>query len=147
MLSPKLQIEDVHNTLVEGLRKFVHSCGATRVCLGLSGGIDSAVVAALAVEALGKENVHGFLMPSEFSTVHSVQDAVDLADNLEMSYNIVPIGKIWNKFMKELAPVFGPDNKWNVAEENLQARIRGTLLMAYSNKFGALLLKIGRAHV
>ena len=140
MLSPKLQIEDVHNTLVEGLRNFIHSIGATKVCLGLSGGIDSAVVAALAVEALGKENVHGFLMPSEFSTVHSVQDAVDLADNLEMSYDIVPIGKIWNKFMKELAPVFGADNKWNVAEENLQARIRGTLLMAYSNKFGAILL-------
>ena len=140
MLSPKLQIEDVHNTLVEGLRNFIHSCGATKACLGLSGGIDSAVVAVLAVEALGKENVHGLLMPSEFSTVHSVQDAVDLADNLEMSYSIVPIGKIWNKFMKELAPVFGPDNQWNVAEENLQARIRGTLLMAYSNKFGALLL-------
>ena len=140
MLSPKLQIEDVHNTLVEGLRNFIHSIGATKVCLGLSGGIDSAVVAALAVEALGKENVHGILMPSDFSTVHSVQDAVDLADNLEMSYNIVPIADIWNRFMKELAPVFGPDNKWNVTEENLQARIRGTILMAYSNKFGALLL-------
>lgn len=140
MLSPKLQIADVHNTLVEGLRNFVHSVGASKVVLGLSGGIDSAVVAALAVEALGKENVHGILMPSDFSTVHSVQDAVDLADNLEMSYNIVPIADIWNRFMKELAPVFGPDNKWNVTEENLQARIRGTILMAYSNKFGALLL-------
>ena len=140
MLSPKLNIADVHNTLVEGLRNFVHSIGASKVVLGLSGGIDSAVVAALAVEALGKENVHGILMPSDFSTVHSVQDAVDLADNLEMSYNIVPIADIWNRFMKELAPVFGPDNKWNVAEENLQARIRGTILMAYSNKFGALLL-------
>jgi len=122
------------------VRNFVHSCGAKKVVLGLSGGIDSAVVAALAVEALGKENVHGFLMPSDFSTVHSVQDAVDLAENLGMGYDIVPIAEIWNKFMKELAPVFGPDNKWNVAEENLQARIRGTLLMAYSNKFGALLL-------
>ena len=140
MLSPKLNIADVHNTLVEGLRNFVHSIGASKVVLGLSGGIDSAVVAALAVEALGNENVHGILMPSDFSTVHSVQDAVDLADNLEMSYNIVPIADIWNRFMKELAPVFGPDNKWNVAEENLQARIRGTILMAYSNKFGALLL-------
>lgn len=140
MLSPKLNIADVHNTLVEGLRNFVHSIGAKKVVLGLSGGIDSAVVAALAVEALGNENVHGILMPSDFSTVHSVQDAVDLADNLEMSYNIVPIADIWNRFMKELAPVFGPDNKWNVAEENLQARIRGTILMAYSNKFGALLI-------
>ena len=140
MLSPNLQIEDVHKKLVEGLRNFIHSTGAKKAVLGLSGGIDSAVVAALAVEALGKENVHGFLMPSDFSTVHSVQDAVDLAENLEMSYDIVPIANIWNKFMKELAPVFGPDNKWNVTEENLQARIRGTLLMAYSNKFGALLL-------
>ena len=68
MLSPKLQIENVHETLIEGLRNFIHSIGASKVCLGLSGGIDSAVVAALAVEALGKENVHGFLMPSEFST-------------------------------------------------------------------------------
>ena len=125
---------------MEGLRNFVHSTGAKKAVLGLSGGIDSAVVAALAVEALGKENVHGFLMPSDFSTVHSVQDAVELAENLEMSYDIVPIADIWNRFMKELAPVFGPDNKWNVTEENLQARIRGTLLMAYSNKFGALLL-------
>ena len=140
MLSPKLNIADVHNTLVEGLRNFVHSIGAKKVVLGLSGGIDSAVVAALAVEALGNENVHGILMPSDFSTVHSVQDAVDLADNLEMSYNIVPIADIWNRFMKELAPVFGPDNKWNVAEENLQASIRGTILLAYSNKFGALLI-------
>lgn len=140
MLSPKLQIEDVHNTLVEGLRNFVHSIGASKIILGLSGGIDSAVVAALAVEALGSENVHGFMMPSEFSTMHSIQDAVDLAENLGMQYHIVPIAKIYNKFMKELAPVFGPDNKWNVAEENLQARIRGTLLMAYSNKFGALLI-------
>ena len=72
MLSPDLQIENVHRTLVEGLRNFVHSCGTKKVVLGLSGGIDSAVVAALAVEALGKENVHGFLMPSDFSTVHSV---------------------------------------------------------------------------
>lgn len=140
MFSPNLNIEQVNSTLVEGIRKFVSGAGMQKVILGLSGGIDSAVVAALAVEALGKENVHGFMMPSEFSTLHSIQDAVDLADNLGIEYNVVPISKIYNKFMRELEPVFGENNEWNVAEENLQARIRGTLLMAYSNKFNALVL-------
>lgn len=140
MLSPDLQIEYVHETLVNGLRDFFGKAGIKRAVLGLSGGIDSAVVAALAVSALGKENVHGFMMPSEFSTLHSVQDAVDLAENLEIKYDVIPISSIYNRFMKELAPVFGPENTWNVAEENLQARIRGTLLMAYANKFNALLL-------
>lgn len=79
-------------------------------------------------------------MPSEFSTLHSIQDAVDLADNIGISYNIVTISAIYNKFMRELQPVFGENTQWSVAEENLQARIRGTLLMAYSNKFNALLL-------
>lgn len=140
MLSPDLNIEDVHTILVNGLRDFFARTKITKAIIGLSGGIDSAVVAALTVKALGKENVHGFMMPSEFSTLHSIQDAVDLAENLGIKYNVVPISAIYNKFIKELAPVFGPDNKWNVAEENLQARIRGTLLMAYSNKFNALLL-------
>lgn len=140
MLSSHLQIEHVHTTLVAGLRTFFQKVGLGKAVLGLSGGIDSAVVAALTVEALGKENVHGFMMPSEFSTLHSIQDAVDLAENLGMQYHVIPISSIYHKFMRELAPVFGPDNKWNVAEENLQARIRGTLLMAYSNKFNALLL-------
>lgn len=140
MFSDKINIEYAYDTIVRGLKKFFSDCGVTRAVIGLSGGIDSAVVAALAVKALGKENLHGFMMPSEFSTLHSIQDAVDLADNLEVEYNVIPIGKIYNKFMKELLPVFGPDNKWNVAEENLQARIRSTLLMAYSNKFDALVL-------
>ncbi len=140
MLSSHLQIEKVHDTLVNGIVEFFAKAGITKAVLGLSGGIDSAVVAALTVKALGKDNVHGLMMPGEFSTLHSIQDAVDLAENLEMKYNVVPISSIYNKFMKELAPVFGPENKWNVAEENLQARIRGTLLMAYSNKFNALLL-------
>lgn len=140
MFSDKINIEYAYDTIVRGLKKFFSDCGVTRAVIGLSGGIDSAVVAALAVKALGKENLHGFMMPSEFSTLHSIQDAVDLADNLEVEYNVIPIGKIYNKFMKELLLVFGPDNKWNVAEENLQARIRSTLLMAYSNKFNALVL-------
>ena len=140
MYSPNLTIEGVHQTLVNGIRDFFAGAKIEKAILGLSGGIDSAVVAALAVEALGKENVHGFMMPSEFSTLHSIQDAVDLAENLGMQYNVIPIGAIYNKFIKELAPVFGPDNKWNVAEENIQARVRGTLLMAYSNKFNAVVL-------
>ena len=140
MLDPKQNIEDVHNKIVNGIKEFVHAAGAKSVVLGLSGGIDSALVASLATEALGSDNVMGFIMPSEFSTVHSVQDAVDLAENLGIKYHIIPIASIYNRFMKELAPVFGPDNEWNVAEENLQARIRGTLLMAYANKFGALAL-------
>lgn len=140
MLDHRQNIEDVHSKIVNGIKEFVNAAGAKSVVFGLSGGIDSALVASLATEALGSENVTGFIMPSEFSTVHSVQDAVDLAENLDIKYHIVPIASIYNKFMKELSPVFGPDNKWNVAEENLQARIRGTLLMAYANKFGALVL-------
>ena len=140
MFSEKLNIEIAHDTIIRSLRKFFAGCGISKAIVGLSGGIDSAVVAALAAEALGNENLHGFMMPSEFSTLHSIQDAVDLADNLGLEYNVIPIGKIYNKFMKELQPVFGLDNQWNVAEENLQARIRGTLLMAYSNKFNALVL-------
>lgn len=140
MLSKDLRIDEVHDTLVNGIRHFFESTGIKKAVIGLSGGLDSAVVATLATQALGHDNVHGFLMPSVFSTLHSIQDAVDLSDNLDIKYNIIPISTIYNKFMKELQPVFGPDNKWNVAEENLQARIRGTLLMAYSNKFNALVL-------
>ncbi len=140
MISKSLRIDEVHDTLIKGIREFFASNGLSKAVIGLSGGIDSAVVASLAVKALGRENVHGLLMPSEFSTLSSIQDAVDLADNLDISYNIVPISSVYKKFMKELQPVFGNNNKWNVAEENLQARIRGTLLMAYSNKFNALVL-------
>ncbi|MBQ3175009.1 MAG: NAD(+) synthase [Bacteroidales bacterium] len=140
MISSELKIEDVHNRLVEGILGFFNANGRSKAVIGLSGGIDSAVVAVLAVKALGKENVHALLMPSEFSTLHSIQDAVDMADNLDIEYHIIPISTIFKKFMKELQPIFGRDNQWNVAEEHLQTRIRGTLLMAYANKFNALLL-------
>ncbi len=140
MINPSAKIEDAYSALINGIREFMSPTGTSKVILGLSGGIDSAVVAALATKALGNENVHAFLMPSEFSTLHSVQDAVDLAENLNIKYNVIPISSIYNRFTRELIPVFGVDNKWNVAEENLQARIRGTLLMAYSNKFNALVL-------
>ncbi|MGM9773953.1 MAG: NAD(+) synthase [Candidatus Egerieousia sp.] len=140
LINRDLSIEQIHDTLVGGIKSYFNKCHVSRAILGLSGGIDSAVVAALAVEALGKENVHGFMMPSEFSTLHSIQDAVDLAENLGMSYDVIPIAGVYAELMKALAPVFANKKEWSVAEENLQARTRGILLMAYSNKFNALLL-------
>jgi NAD+ synthetase len=138
MTTQFINIIEVHNLLIKNIKDFFTNCNAKKAVIGLSGGIDSAVVAALAVEALGNDKVHGFMMPSKFSTLHSIQDALDLAENLKIEYNVIPISEIYGKFMKELAPVFGADNKWNVAEENLQARIRGTLLMAYANKFDGI---------
>lgn len=140
LIHKEFTIGEIRFRLVEGIRDYFRGCHMEKAVLGLSGGIDSAVVAALAVEALGKENVHGILLPSEFSTLHSIQDAVDLADNLGISYNVIPISDIYNKFMKGLEDVFKDKREWSVAEENLQARIRGTILMAYANKFNALLL-------
>lgn len=140
LIHKEFTIGEIRSRLVKGIQDYFEGCNMQKAVLGLSGGIDSAVVAALAVEALGSENVHGIMLPSEFSTLHSIQDAVDLADNLGISYNVIPISDIYNKFMKGLEDVFKDRREWSVAEENLQARIRGTLLMAYSNKFNALLL-------
>jgi NAD+ synthetase len=125
--------------LISGIRSFFASAGKSRAVLGLSGGIDSALVLCLAADALGKENVHGLMMPSPFSTVHSVTDAVKLAEQVGISYHILPIDSIYNKFIKELAPAFG-GLPIDTTEENIQARIRGTLLMAYANKKDCLLL-------
>lgn len=132
-------VELVYKALVCGLRDYFGKNGLRRAVLGLSGGIDSALVATLAVDALGAENVHGLLMPSQYSTDHSVRDAEDLAHNLGMSYDIVPIAPMFEQFKSALKPVFG-DRAEDVTEENLQARIRGTLVMSYANKFGALAL-------
>ncbi|MBR2958868.1 MAG: NAD(+) synthase, partial [Bacteroidales bacterium] len=132
-------VELVYKALVCGLRDYFGKNGLRRAVLGLSGGIDSALVATLAVDALGAENVHGLLMPSQYSTDHSVRDAEDLAHNLGMSYDIVPIAPMFEQFKTALKPVFG-DRAEDVTEENLQARIRGTLVMSYANKFGALAL-------
>ncbi|HIT48922.1 MAG TPA: NAD(+) synthase [Candidatus Coprenecus stercoripullorum] len=135
-----LHIGQIEDTVVSALRSFFRKCGHSEAVLGLSGGIDSAVTAVLAVKALGKENVTGILMPSDFSTLHSVNDAVDLADNLGIRYLILPIGDIYDRFIKGLEPVFAGDHSWDVTQENIQARIRGTLLMAYSNRKKALVL-------
>ena len=140
LIHTEFTIEQIRSKLVEGIRDYFAGCNIQNAVLGLSGGIDSAVVAALAVEALGSENVHGIMLPSDFSTLSSVQDAVDLAENLGIGYDVVPISEIYHKFMKSLEPVFKDRKEWSVTEENLQARIRGTILMAYSNKFNALLL-------
>lgn len=134
--------QELHAALVLGLRDYVQKCGFRSVVLGLSGGIDSAVVAALAVDALGPENVLGVLMPGPFSSDHSVADALELAAKLGMPTHTVPISALYTAALSIFAPVFGtrpPD----VTEENLQARLRGLTLMALSNKFGHLLLTTG----
>lgn len=133
-------IEEVHSILINSLQSFFKKAGRDKAVIGLSGGIDSALVAVLAVEALGKENVHGILMPSQFSTVHSISDAVDLANNLGIKYDIIPIEKIYNRFIKDIECLFEDKHKWDNTQENVQARIRGTIMMAYSNRNGALVL-------
>ena len=133
-------IASIHQRLVASLRSFFKNAGMQKAVLGLSGGIDSAVVAALAAEALGSKNVTGIIMPSAFSTLHSVTDAVDLADNLNIKYYIIPIEKIYDKVIKEIDPIFEGEHHWDNTQENLQARIRGMILMAFSNRRGALLL-------
>jgi NAD+ synthase (glutamine-hydrolysing) len=135
-------IENAKKALVLGVRDYVSKCGFTKVHLGLSGGIDSAVTCVLAVEALGSENVLGVLMPSQFSSEHSVTDAVQLSKNLGIRYEKLPITNIFETYKQELKPVFR-GMKEDITEENLQARIRGTLLMALSNKYGLLLLSTG----
>ena len=132
-------VELVYKALVMGLREYFTKNGLQRCVIGLSGGIDSALVCALAVAALGPENVHGILMPSQYSTDHSVKDAEDLANNLGIKYDIVPIKDCFDTLRRTMKPVFG-DRAEDVTEENMQARVRGTILMSYSNKFGALVL-------
>jgi NAD+ synthase (glutamine-hydrolysing) len=135
-------MENAKKALVLGLRDYVRKCGFSKVLLGLSGGIDSAVTAELAVEALGSENVLGVLMPSQFSSEHSVTDAIQLSKNLGIRHEIIPIKKIFDVYREELRPIF-KDLPEDITEENLQARIRGNLLMALSNKYGMLLVSTG----
>ena len=129
----------IHDALILGLKDYFGKLGLSKAILGLSGGIDSAVTAVLATRALGKENVSVLLMPSEFSSDHSIEDARILAENLGISYTIFPINDLYNSWLKNLDPHF-KELPFGLAEENLQARIRGTLLMAFSNKFGPILL-------
>ncbi len=128
--------------LVLGTRDYVHKCGFKRVVLGLSGGIDSALTACVAVDALGRENVFGVGMPGPYSSQGSIADAAELARNLGIRFELAPIGNIFDSYEKTLNPVFA-GLKPDVTEENIQARVRGSLMMAMSNKFGALLLTTG----
>jgi NAD+ synthase (glutamine-hydrolysing) len=132
-------IESIHDALILGIRDYFGKTHFSKAVIGLSGGIDSAVTAVLAVKALGKENVHVLLMPSAYSSDHSVSDAVTLAENLGIRYEIVSINGIADQFDAALDPLF-KGLEPGLAEENIQARIRGTLLMAVANKFGSLLL-------
>lgn len=129
----------IRSALVMGIRDYFHKMGFSKAILGSSGGVDSAVTLALACEALGPERVRAVLMPSPFSSQHSVDDAVRLSRNLGNPYDIIPIGELYEGFLKTLAPLFG-DLPFGVAEENIQSRVRGNLLMAVANKFGYILL-------
>lgn len=132
-------IEKIYDALVLGIRDYFGKMGFSQATLGLSGGIDSAVTAVLAVEALGKENVRVLLMPSKYSSGHSVDDAKQLAENLGIQYEIVKIQDAVDEFEKELSPLF-KGTEPGVTEENIQARARGIFVMALSNKFGHILL-------
>jgi NAD+ synthase (glutamine-hydrolysing) len=138
----KDRTEKTWKALVLGTRDYLNKCGFRKAIVGLSGGIDSALVAAIAVEALGAENVQGIGMPSEFSSSGSVTDAEKLAQNLGIAFSTVPIREIYEEFSKSLEPFF-KGTSFGLAEENLQPRIRGSLLMALSNKTGALVLTTG----
>ncbi|MEH2047903.1 NAD+ synthase [Nostoc sp.] len=134
--------EEIWQALVLGVRDYAHKCRFSKVVLGLSGGIDSAIVAAIASAALGKENVLGVLMPSPYSSEHSISDAVALAENLGIKTHLLPIGELMQGFDQTLDDLFA-GTEFGLAEENIQSRIRGNLLMAIANKFGYLLLSTG----
>lgn len=138
-LTNQKNIDEIYRALVLGIRDYFGKMGFQKAILGASGGIDSAVTQAIAAEALGTENVRAVLMPSPFSSAHSVADAEMLSKNLGTQYDIVPIAAIYESFLKELQPLFH-DLPFGVAEENVQARTRGNLLMAIANKFGYILL-------
>ncbi len=132
----------VYQALVLGTRDYVRKCGFSKVLIGLSGGVDSALVAAIAVDAVGKENVTTIGMPSQYSSAGSISDARALAENLGICFTTIPIEPLFTQYTTALAPLFA-GAKPDITEENIQSRIRGNLLMALSNKFNALVLTTG----
>lgn len=138
-LEAELNIEKVYSALVSGIRDYFNKMGFTKAILGSSGGIDSAVTLAIACDALGAENVRAILMPSPYSTEHSVNDAVMLSKNLNNPYDIIKIDTVYQSFLQTLDPLFN-GLPFSLAEENIQSRSRGNLLMAIANKFGYVLL-------
>jgi NAD+ synthase (glutamine-hydrolysing) len=143
-ISPAPENEDIEiwMALVTGVRDYVQKCGFQKIVLGLSGGIDSSLVAAIATAAIGPENVLGVLMPSPYSSDHSVKDALDLAQSLGIRTEILPIGDLMKTYDATFSKLF-TGTEFGIAEENIQSRIRGNLLMAISNKFGHLLISTG----
>ncbi|TKK68849.1 NAD+ synthase [Ilyomonas limi] len=139
VLEPEENIDRIYKALVMGIKDYFEKMGFSKAILGSSGGIDSAVTLAIACEALGKENVRAVLMPSPYSTEHSVNDAVQLSEALQNPYDIIRINTIYEAFLTTLKPIF-QDLPFSLAEENIQSRTRGNLLMAIANKFGYILL-------
>jgi NAD+ synthase (glutamine-hydrolysing) len=138
-LEPEMNIDRIYVALVMGIKDYFTKMGFNKAIIGSSGGIDSAVTLALACDALGKENVRAILMPSPYSTEHSIKDAVQLSEALQDPYDIIRINTIYESFLSTLKPIF-QDLPFSLAEENIQSRIRGNLLMAIANKFGYILL-------
>jgi NAD+ synthase/NAD+ synthase (glutamine-hydrolysing) len=143
-MHPQIDNEDeaIFRALVLGTRDYIHKCGFSRAIVALSGGIDSAIVAAIAVEALGKENVLGIGMPSPYSSPGSIDDSRHLAENLGIRFDVVPITGLFEQYNQALAPIFAGLQP-GITEENIQSRIRGNLVMALSNKFNSLVLTTG----
>lgn len=139
VLQPSLCIASVHDALIMGIRDYFNKMGFTKAIVGSSGGIDSAVTLVLACRALGAENVRAILMPSPYSSQHSIDDAVALSKQLGNPYDVIPIQSVYNAFLETLKPLF-QDLPFSLAEENIQSRTRGNLLMAIANKFGYILL-------
>ncbi len=134
--------EEIGLALILGLRDYIRKCGFMDVVVGLSGGIDSAVTAAIAVEALGREHVTGIAMPSHFSSQGSIDDARALAQNLGIAFHLVPIQPLYAPYEKAFDGLFG-DQRFDITNENVQARIRGNILMAWSNRTGAMVVSTG----
>jgi NAD+ synthase (glutamine-hydrolysing) len=132
-------ISKIHDSLILGVRDYFHKMGFKKATLGLSGGIDSAVALVIAAHALGPENMRVLLLPSKYSSEHSISDAKDLAENLGVQYDIIKIQDVVDSFNNSLSSIFEGKNE-DITEENIQARARGTILMALSNKFGHILL-------